>query len=174
MNEGNTPIDILLVRGNTNDHYLTNEMLRLRRLSNELHAVDGDIEALDFLNGRNEFASAAQPGVVVIDLDDVDGDRLLVAIRNNPDFFETPVIILSDGNDHTIDLRLDYGPTTWLTRPTSFQQLTAAMKEFGTMSFEVNMLRHDRWYETQMWIRDLGETSDDIDLSEVLALTQHA
>ena len=58
------PTDILLVEDNPGDIRLTQEAFKESRLTNELHAVEDGIAALDFLFQRNTYADAPRPDLI--------------------------------------------------------------------------------------------------------------
>ncbi|MFV1990655.1 MAG: hypothetical protein ACC652_07930, partial [Acidimicrobiales bacterium] len=81
MNDGISPISILLVRGHSNDHRFTDDRLRLRRLSNTVHAVDGSADAIEFL--AQQLTEGTAPGFIMLDMNDADNETLVATIRNN-------------------------------------------------------------------------------------------
>jgi hypothetical protein len=164
MNDGITPISILLVRGNINDHRHTDDRLRLRRLANVVHPVEGPANALRLLT--TNIADGELPGFIVLDLNDGDNDTLVSTIRDEAALAEIPLVVLTDRSLDGIDLRPNAPLTQWLSRPASLADITHAVGVMSDLSFEVTIVSHVRWHETQMWIRS---KSPAIDLSELSA-----
>ncbi len=161
MNDGITPISILLVRGNINDHRHTDDRLRLRRLSNIVHSVEGSANALRFLTAN--MADGELPGFVVLDLNDGDNDTLVDTIRDEAALAAIPLVVLTDRALDGIDLRPSAPLSEWITRPASLDDITRAVGSMSDLSFEIKIVSHIRWHETEMWIRS---KSPAIDLSE--------
>lgn len=93
------PIDVLLVEDNPGDARLAVEAFRDGevRLKTKLHHVKDGIEALDFLYRRGEYASAARPDIVLLDLNlpRKDGREVLAEIKEDDDLKLIPVLILT-------------------------------------------------------------------------------
>ena len=165
------PVTILIVQGHLDDHRRTDERFRLRRLANEIRFVEGSLEALDYLNRRNEYGdsgSAPAPGLIVIDIDDAAANVLLTALAADAELHRIPTIVLTD-RDVTgqIDLTVDASLVTRVRRPASLQHITTAMASFQSFRFEVQMVHHNGWFETELWIRqNYGDTLVDLGKAE--------
>ena len=97
MVETQRPVRILLAEDSTIDAYLFEESLRRTGMNVEIdHCTDGE-ECLKTISGER---STTVPDLCVIDLHlpHVDGLKLVEAIRANPAFARTPLIVLTSSS----------------------------------------------------------------------------
>ncbi|MDQ2690479.1 MAG: response regulator [Chloroflexota bacterium] len=90
-------IEILLVEDNPGDVRLTREALRDAKVNNHMHVVGDGIEALAYLHHEGEYATAARPDLILLDLNlpGMNGFELLEAIKTDEDLKRIPVVILT-------------------------------------------------------------------------------
>jgi CheY-like chemotaxis protein len=80
------PVDILLVEDNPADIRLAREALREWKLNNTLNvAMEGD-EALKYLRREGEYAGAARPDMILLDLNlpRMDGSEVPAGVHRDP------------------------------------------------------------------------------------------
>jgi CheY-like chemotaxis protein len=94
---GNRPIEILLVEDNPGDARLTEEALKEGKVRNNLHHVHDGVEAMRFLERRDEHKDKPRPDLVLLDLNlpRKDGREVLADMRKNPDLKTIPVVVLT-------------------------------------------------------------------------------
>ena len=135
-------IHILLVDDDEDDRYLTREAFRQHYPSSRFSfAEDGD-DLLDFLNYQGQYAEAAHPlpELILLDLNmpRKDGREVLREIKNSDQFRHIPIVVLttSDAKD---DIETSYynGANSFITKPSTFQQLSEVTKAIGQYWFEV-------------------------------------
>ena len=75
----------------------------------EFYYVGSGAEALDFLYCRGAYVSAARPNLVLLDLHmpQLSGLEVLTVIKNDPELYVIPVIMLST-SDSREDIRRSY------------------------------------------------------------------
>ena len=117
MVEMQRPVRILLAEDSIIDAYLFEESLRRTGLVVEIdHCSDGE-QCLQTISGQR---STPTPDLCVIDLHlpHVDGLKLLEAIRANPAFARTPLIVLtSSSSTKEKNVCLDLGANAFISKP---------------------------------------------------------
>ncbi len=93
----NGPIEILLVEDNEGDARLAIEALKEGKVCNNLHHVKDGVEALAFLNRQREYADAALPDLILLDLNlpRKDGREVLAEIKEDPNLRHILVVVLT-------------------------------------------------------------------------------
>jgi chemotaxis family two-component system response regulator Rcp1 len=91
------PIDILLVEDSPGDVRLTQEVLKDANVRNNLIVTQDGVEALAFLHKEGPYADAAQPDLILLDLNlpRKDGRAVLAEIKNDDNLKLIPVVILT-------------------------------------------------------------------------------
>ncbi|HUK20247.1 MAG TPA: diguanylate cyclase [Gemmatimonadales bacterium] len=131
-------IDILLVEDNAEDAALTRRALDQARLQNRLSIVADGFEALAFLKGATPFETAAQPDVVLLDLDlpRMDGHEVLSEMRQDPLLKDIPVVVLTATKSGNPDFN-GSEPDAFLTKPVNFHRLADAIKSVAGFGFTI-------------------------------------
>ena len=62
------PVDVLLVEDDPGDVPMTREAFEQHRIRNRLHVVTEGEQAIEFLRGADDFASASRAGLILLDL----------------------------------------------------------------------------------------------------------
>jgi two-component system, chemotaxis family, response regulator Rcp1 len=91
------PIEILLVEDNPGDVRLTREVLRDGKISNHMSVASDGEEAMDLLYRKGQYAGAARPDVILLDLNlpRKDGREVLDEIKQSPELRSIPIVILT-------------------------------------------------------------------------------
>jgi chemotaxis family two-component system response regulator Rcp1 len=131
-----TAIRILLVEDNPGDADLTRESLAASKLRIELSVVVTGAEALEFMHKRGQFASAARPDLILLDLNlpGIDGRAVLEDIKRDADLKRIPVCILTSSAAET-DVVQGYnlGANCYVVKPIdfkTFQNIVQAVEGF--------------------------------------------
>ena len=137
------PIDVLLVEDNPDHVELILKALRDNNVLNEVHvATDGE-EALDFLYQRGEYADAARPGLILLDikLPKVDGIEVLRQIKTDAKLKSIPVVMLTtSAGEREIVESYNYGANSYIVKPVGFEQFVKAIKEVKLYWTVINSL----------------------------------
>jgi len=90
-------LDILLVEDNPGDVELTCDALESCKLRNTIHTVTDGEMALDYLYRRPPYENAAQPDMILLDINlpGIDGKEVLSVIKNDPQLKKMPVVVLT-------------------------------------------------------------------------------
>jgi CheY-like chemotaxis protein len=109
-----------------------------------LHVVYDGEEALDYLEGKGQFSDRQQhpvPGLMLLDLNlpKKPGLEVLSWVREQPEFFTMPVIVLSASNQE-VDVHRAYalGANAYLVKPTDVEKLADMMRTFRAFWLEQN------------------------------------
>jgi CheY-like chemotaxis protein len=92
------PVEILMVEDDPDDASLTMETLEDSQMSNNVTLVEDGMEAITYLRRQGNFATAAQPDLVLLDLNlpKKTGHEVLAEIKNDPNLRRIPVIMISN------------------------------------------------------------------------------
>lgn len=89
--------EILLVEDSPIDIKLTQEVLQVGDIKNNLHVVNDGEDAMLFLRRSDQYASAPRPDIILLDLNLArkDGREVLAEIKIDPRLRSIPIIILT-------------------------------------------------------------------------------
>lgn len=144
MPDVDKPVEILLVEDNPTDAELCIRALKTHNLANKLVWVKDGAEALDFLNGRGDFArrSASNlPKVVMLDLrlPKVDGLEVIRHIRSDDRLKLIPIVVLtSSKDDRDVHESYELGANAFVSKPVEFNEFAAAVAQLGLFWLLVN------------------------------------
>ena len=95
------PVQILLVEDNSGDVGLTLEALKEATLPNKLTVVKNGIEALSLMRRQGQYAQAARPDLILLDLNlpRKDGRKVLADIKSDDNLKRIPVVVLTTSED---------------------------------------------------------------------------
>ncbi|HKJ74596.1 MAG TPA: response regulator, partial [Alphaproteobacteria bacterium] len=95
------PLSVLLIEDNPADADLTREAFESNRQDVDLSVVLDGVDALDFLHQREGFSDAAEPDLVLLDLNlpRKDGREVLAEIKRSDRLRQIPVVVLSSSRD---------------------------------------------------------------------------
>ena len=140
------PFEILLAEDNPGDVRLTREALRTASISHHLHVVPDGVEALDFLRHQGRYTETPKPDLILLDLNmpRMDGRRLLVYIKADPELRRIPVVILSSSQNGTdIESAYELQANCYVSKPTDFEQFMRVVREieeFWAITAELPLL----------------------------------
>ena len=131
------PIVILMADDDADDRMLTKDALEESRVLNELRFVEDGEELMDYLHHRGKFAdaeSAPKPGLILLDLNmpKKDGREALKEIKSDPNLRRIPVVIMTTSKaEEDIFRSYDFGASSFITKPVTFDRLVDLMKAIG-------------------------------------------
>ncbi|WP_306056791.1 response regulator [Natronococcus wangiae] len=132
--------DILLVEDNPGDVRLLREALAVTDIPHRLHVVTDGTEALDYVYRRNGFDDAAQPDLILLDLNlpQTDGHDVLNELKADPQHSRIPIIVLSSSSEDE-DIRRAYaaGANAYLTKPVDPNELVDRVELIETFWFSL-------------------------------------
>jgi two-component system, chemotaxis family, response regulator Rcp1 len=140
------PIEVLLVEDSVGDVRLTREAFKDARVHINLHvAVDGD-DAMAFLKRERQYANAARPDLILLDLNlpKKDGREVLKEIKENPTLAIIPVVILTTSASEEDILRTyQLHANCYITKPVDLEGFLKVVKSIDTFWLSVVKLPPD-------------------------------
>ena len=130
------PVEILLVEDDPGSVRLTSEGLKERRVPHNLTVAEDGVAAMEALRRQGEYADAARPDLILLDLNlpKKDGREVLTEIEGDPDLNSIPVVVLTASNvEEDVADTLDHGARFYITKPVDLAQflsLVDSIKDF--------------------------------------------
>jgi Response regulator containing a CheY-like receiver domain and an HTH DNA-binding domain len=134
------PVDILLVEDNPGDVRLTERAFEEAELANDIHVVTDGVEAMQFLRCEGEYADAARPDIVLLDLDlpKKSGEAVLDDVKTDPELREIPVVVLSSSDaESDVEETYDRHANAYLTKPVDFDGFVDIVRKIDAFWFSV-------------------------------------
>ena len=140
----NQPFIVLSVEDNPDDQVILEKAFRKAGLPNVLRSVGDGEAATTYLVGSAPFEDRSRyprPTLILLDLKlpKKSGLSVLEWVRSLPEFRTIPVIILTSSMEPS-DLRRAYelGVTSYMVKPTGFDEMLALIKGITTYWFGLN------------------------------------
>jgi CheY-like chemotaxis protein len=127
-----TPIEVLLVEDDPGDVLMTQEAFEEHKVRNNLAVVNDGTEAIAYLRREGQYADAARPDLVLLDLNlpRRDGREVLAEIKNDPDLRQIPVVVLTTSQaDEDIVRSYQLHANAYVTKPVDFDRFIAVVRQ---------------------------------------------
>lgn len=127
----NQILKILLVEDNPGDVRLTMEALKDAEVPNKLSVVRDGVEAMEFLRRQGQYATAARPDLILLDLNlpRKDGRQVLKEIKADDTLKRIPVVVLTTSRaEEDILKAYDLNANCYITKPVDLDQFTQVMQ----------------------------------------------
>lgn len=130
-------IEILFAEDSLDDAMLTMRALKKSGFANKVHHVKDGAEALDFIYGREAYASRninERPKLILLDLKmpKMSGMEVLAKLKSDPDFKSIPIVILtSSKEDPDIQKCYALGANSYIAKPVESDNFFQVIKEIG-------------------------------------------
>lgn len=137
MTKAGQPIIILMADDDADDRMLTKDALTESRVLNELRFVEDGEELMEYLTRKGKFAdpeTSPRPGLILLDLNmpKKDGREALKEIKSDPDLRRIPVVVMTTSKaEEDIFRSYDFGASSFITKPVTFDRLVELMKALG-------------------------------------------
>jgi CheY-like chemotaxis protein len=128
------PIDILLADDNDDDIVLLQESFAAEHLTNLVSVVKDGEEALAYLRRQGQYASAPQPGLVLLDINmpKKSGLEVLEEMKREPALRSIPVVILTTScREEDVVRSYAGGACSFITKPVTFGKLQEVVHQFA-------------------------------------------
>ncbi|MGE4352131.1 MAG: response regulator [Bdellovibrionales bacterium] len=141
---------ILLVEDSVDDYEATSRAFKKASLLNPLTWVQSGEEALKYLRHEGKYAqdpTCEKPGLILLDLNmpGLDGRKVLRLIKDDPEHRCIPVVILTTSNDERdVKTCYEYGASTYIQKPVSFDGLIQSIKGLKEYWFEIAILPKEK------------------------------
>lgn len=122
---------LLIVDDNPADVSLAREGLMAAAYSGKIESVGDGVEALAFLNRKGNFAEAARPDLVILDLNlpKKDGLAVLASIRAGPELRRIPVVIFSSSQlSRDIARSYELGANCYISKPGNLREYFSTIR----------------------------------------------
>jgi two-component system, chemotaxis family, response regulator Rcp1 len=134
------PIEILLVEDSPGDIWLTREALMQGPVPKNISVVNNGEQALDFVRKRGQFASAARPDLVLLDLNlpRRDGLEVLREIKSDAELSAITVIVLTTSEaPPDVNSAYDLNANCYVVKPVDLEEFTVTIR--GIEDFWMNV-----------------------------------
>ena len=131
------PIVILMADDDADDRMLTKDALQESRVLNELRFVEDGEQLMDYLMRRGDYSdpeTSPRPGLILLDLNmpRKDGREALKEIKNDPSLRRIPIVVMTTSKaEEDIYRSYDFGASSFITKPVTFDRLVELMKAVG-------------------------------------------
>ena len=133
-------VEILLVEDNPGDIRLAKEALKEAKIANNLHCVIEGVEALEFLNKEGQYAEAARPDLIILDLNlpKVSGHEVLEVIKERESLRRIPVVVLTSSEaEEDILKSYDLHANCYIRKPIGIESFIEVVTRIETFWFHV-------------------------------------
>lgn len=125
---------VLLIEDNNAEARLFKEAFKESRFKNEFYTVKNGIDAINFLNQKNNYTNAPRPDLILLDLDlpCIDGLDILKKVKNSAELKLIPVMILSASiNDKDMIHAYGYHANAFIIKPSDYSSLIKFSDSLG-------------------------------------------
>ena len=140
------PITVLMVEDDPDDVYLTQEALRSGRLQITMQVVSDGASAMQYLRGEQEYAGSRRPDLVLLDLNlpRMDGREVLAAIKEDPEFSDIPVVILTTSEaEEDIASSYRHHANCYISKPVGIDKFRSVVGSIESFWFTIVKLPPD-------------------------------
>jgi CheY-like chemotaxis protein len=140
MTPADRAIDVLLIEDDPGDELITREAFEHNKIRNKLHVAHDGEEGLDFLYQRGAHKNAPRPDLVLLDLNlpKYDGRQLLERIKNDPDLYHIPVVVLTTSSAEEDILRsYKLHANAYVTKPVDLDQFMHVVRQIDEFFVQV-------------------------------------
>ena len=131
------PIVILMADDDADDRMLTRDALAESRVLNELRFVEDGEELMEYLHRRGKYSNPAdspKPGLILLDLNmpKKDGREALKEIKSDANLRRIPIVVMTTSKaEEDVFRSYDFGASSFITKPVTFDRLVELMKALG-------------------------------------------
>ncbi|MBX7265121.1 response regulator [Micromonospora sp. Llam7] len=130
--DGNSPIEVLLVEDDPGDVLMTQEAFEEHKLRNRLNVVSDGAEALAYLRREGRYADAVLPDLILLDLNlpRRDGREVLEEIKRDEALRRIPVVVLTTSQaDEDILRSYQLHANAYVAKPVDFEQFISVVRQ---------------------------------------------
>jgi len=125
------------------DRMLTKDALEESRVLNDLRFVEDGEELMEYLTRKGRYVNpedSPRPGLILLDLNmpKKDGREALKDIKSDPNLRRIPVVIMTTSKaEEDIFRSYDFGASSFITKPVTFDRLVELMRTLGEYWVEI-------------------------------------
>jgi CheY-like chemotaxis protein len=120
-------VSVLLVDDDPGDVLLVREAFEDHKVGNLLSVVSDGVEAMQYVRAEGDYAQAARPDLILLDLNlpRKSGIEVLEEIKDDPRLSSIPVVVLTTSEAEEDILRAyEHHANAYITKPLDFEQFT--------------------------------------------------
>jgi CheY-like chemotaxis protein len=125
-------IDVLLVDDDPGDTLMIREAFEHNKVRNSLECVADGVQAMQFLRREGEYADAARPDLILLDLNlpRKDGREVLAEIKSDPALATIPVVVLTTSHAEEDVLKsYQLHANAYVTKPVDFERFIEVVRQ---------------------------------------------
>ena len=125
-------LGVLLVEDDPGDVLIAQEALAAGDVVSRLDVVSDGVEAMAFLRNEDDYADAARPDLILLDLNlpRMSGHEVLEAVKNDPALRTIPLVVLTpSGAIEDVTRSYDNHANIYVTKPVDFDRFTEVVKQ---------------------------------------------
>jgi|SRR6185369_10373245 CheY-like chemotaxis protein len=145
LGESAVPIEVLLVEDDPGDVLMTREAFEEHKVRNNLTVVSDGEDALAYVRREGDYANAARPDLILLDLNlpRRDGREVLAELKADPELREIPVVVLTtSAADADILASYRLHANAYVTKPVDFERFISVVKQID--EFFVSLVKLPR------------------------------
>lgn len=130
-------IVILMADDDADDRMLTRDALEESRVLNDLRFVEDGEELMEYLTRKGKYSdpeTSPKPGLILLDLNmpKKDGREALKEIKGDPELRRIPIVVMTTSKaEEDVFRSYDFGASSFITKPVTFDRLVDLMKALG-------------------------------------------
>jgi two-component system, response regulator len=140
------PLYILLVEDNAIDARITLKAFEAAEMKNKVFIAEDGQMGLDWIYGRGKYSDRdlyPLPDLILLDINlpKVNGFDVLVNLKNNNDYKQIPVIMLT-ASELEVDMVKSYrsGAASYINKPVNPEDFLKAVEKFNHYWIKINKL----------------------------------
>jgi CheY-like chemotaxis protein len=125
-------IDVLLVDDDPGDTLMIREAFEHNKVRNALECVADGVQAMQYLRREGEYADAARPDLILLDLNlpRKDGREVLAEIKGDPALATIPVVVLTTSHAEEDVLKsYQLHANAYVTKPVDFERFIEVVRQ---------------------------------------------
>lgn len=129
---------VLLVEDSRADARLILEVLKDEQVAVDVFVVRDGEEAMEYLNRTGQFADAARPDLILLDLNlpKKDGREVLSEVKQNPDLSSIPIIILTTSqSEEDVSKSYRLHASCYVTKPLDLEHFVKVIRSLDEFWF---------------------------------------
>lgn len=134
------PINILVVEDNPGDARLIKEVLNGNKIYCHLFIVRDGVEAMNFLNKKEEFTKSPRPDLIFLDLNlpKKDGREVLAEIKTDDNLKQIPVVVMTTSQaEEDIFKSYSLHANCYVTKPLDLEQFVKVVQSIEEFWFSL-------------------------------------
>jgi len=133
-------IEVLLVEDDPGDADLTQEFLSQSKVVVNINLVEDGVQAMAYLRQEGEYADAARPDLILLDLNlpRKDGREVLQDVKNDDNLKRIPIVVLTTSDaDEDILKSYNLGANCFVTKPVGLKEFAKIVQTIEDFWFTI-------------------------------------